>query len=1146
MAVDSATDVTSSVAGHSAELRTFLFADVRGYTRFTQERGDRAAAALVAKFAGLVRDLGHGREGELIELRGDEALVVFGSARQALRCAVEMQQRFRRETEADPDLPLRIGIGLDAGEAVPVEGGYRGEALNLASRLCNLAQPGEVLASEGVVYLGRRVRGLIFAERGLVPLKGFDDPVRVIRVLAEGEPLRANEALLGESEAFSRGDIQLPIGGFLGALPSGVMVGRAEEWQEIMSDMDNVAQGAGRLVLLSGEPGIGKTRLAQEVTLKARHWGFMVGTGRCYEQEQTVPYYPFVECLASLYRESPGSIRAELPSRWSQLIRLLPDELGPAPEREADGQEDQQRLFRAVVGFLQALGETQPVALLLDDLHWADDSSLKLLQHLVRYTRADRILFVGTYRDVEVGRQHPLESFLLDLGREALLTDIAVRRLDEQGTRELLSEMLGDKEDLAGLAELVYERTEGNAFFIQEMIRALVERGDVYRQNGHWERRKVQEMEVPKSVRSVIGQRLSRLSIDAQEILRDASVLGQTFQFDDLLALGNASSRNPRPGSREPHMWTEDEVDAGLEEARTAGLVREADGDHYAFEHALVQQALYAELSTRRRKRLHLAAGTVLEGLSERARVRRASELAWHFLEGDDAERALPYAMMAGDQAEDVFAHGDAERQYRTALELAQDLEDVPSEAEALERMAGVLVIVARYDEALDTLEQAASLHRAGGNLDDEGCVVAQIGQVHYLRGTYDVGIARLRPVVYLLEHDESGGDKDNLALASLYASLARLHVFPGQDEEKLALAQRAAQLAESTGDEALLTGARVTMSDALWRAGQDEEAIRVLEPVISRAESTGDLNNLARALSNAATYYARRGEFQKDRSYYERMLRVVERRGDRGQIVLAAMSLSSNAFLMGEWKRSREYLVRAEGVIAKIGASRLSLWPIAARAWLELREGNLEAALYEAERCRDAAENVGDMDYQRLAERVLAEIDEEHSLPEAALRRLEPWLQDPRGAADSGIQRQIARACLELRRCSEAQEAASLAVGIATTDKDQPELVEGLTVQGAVKAAADDWVEAAALFDQGLWGARRMPFPLGEADALFEYGRMCARKKDVARATDLFSRAGDLYSRLGAIRDVEKVRIALDLVAPDVEPTSRETSAGR
>ena len=177
-----------------AEIRAFLIADVRGYTLFTQQRGDEAAAKLAAKFAQVAREGVQARAGRVIELRGDEALCVFPSPRQAIRAAVELQDRFVDETLADPAIPLGVGIGLDAGEAVPVEGGYRGGALNLAARLCGQAGPGEILASREIVHLARRVEGVTYADRGEVTFKGLPDPVKVIEVSSETGPASARLA----------------------------------------------------------------------------------------------------------------------------------------------------------------------------------------------------------------------------------------------------------------------------------------------------------------------------------------------------------------------------------------------------------------------------------------------------------------------------------------------------------------------------------------------------------------------------------------------------------------------------------------------------------------------------------------------------------------------------------------------------------------------------------------------------------------------------------------------------------------------------------------------------------------------------------------------------------------------------------------
>ena len=182
---EAARSLADRPAPPAADVRTFLIADVRGYTSYTQESGDEAAGELAARFAGLAREVVEAGGGELLELRGDEALSVFGSARQALRAAVELQARFRAHEDGVPVFPLGIGIGLDAGEAVPIEGGYRGGALNLAARLCSLARPGEILASETVVSLARRIEGARFVPRRAVRFKGLASPVRIVEVVSE-------------------------------------------------------------------------------------------------------------------------------------------------------------------------------------------------------------------------------------------------------------------------------------------------------------------------------------------------------------------------------------------------------------------------------------------------------------------------------------------------------------------------------------------------------------------------------------------------------------------------------------------------------------------------------------------------------------------------------------------------------------------------------------------------------------------------------------------------------------------------------------------------------------------------------------------------------------------------------------------------
>ncbi|HEY7975067.1 MAG TPA: hypothetical protein VID72_06975, partial [Ktedonobacterales bacterium] len=535
---------------------------------------------------------------------------------------------------------------------------------------------------------------------------------------------------------------------------------------------------------------------------------------------------------------------------------------------------------------------------LLDDLHWADSASLDLLLHLARQTRASRVLLLGIHRDVELPPHEPLPAALRELHHEHLLERIAVERLGLTGTAALMAACLGRNEVTEEFAAHVHEPTEGNAFFVQEVLRTLIERGDLFRQDEQWQRRAVEEIAVPETVRAAIGERVSRLAPATQTLLREASVLGQAFSFDDLWRMEERD---------------EAEVEAGLAEAMAAGLVRERGDEACRFSHALTRQALAAYLTPRQTRRLHLAAGAAIERQPERARSRRAAELARHFLAGDASERALPYALLAGDQAEALYAHTEAEHHYRTALEVAHALGDRAREAEAAEKLANNLEALARNDGAMEVGLQALAVYRELEDVEGQRRMSAWLAQRYIWRlepGGPAAGWALLTPLLEAAR--DAAPSRGGLELLS---AASQLFSTGGQPAEAVEAAERMLAVAHELGDRYLLAQAHWRLAEMLMAMGRDDDALSALRVALEWLEDIGDLESLVVVLTWIADIQLRHGNLAKCEGDLVRARDLAARIGRPGTVIHTLICLGQWSFWVGNWPRARCCLEQADAI---------------------------------------------------------------------------------------------------------------------------------------------------------------------------------------------------------------------------------------
>ena len=895
-----------------------------------------------------------------------------------------------------------------------------------------------------------------------------------------------------------------------GGTPPSAFVGRERELAELAGGLHDALAGRGRLFLLGGEPGIGKSRLAEELIAHARARGARVLVGRCWEAGGAPAYWPWVQSLRPYLRDTDAeTLRSQLHEGAADVARLLPElrellaDLPPAPALESEGARF--RLFDSMTSFLKSVAAARPLVLVLDDLHAADEPSLLLLQFVARELGESRLLIVGAYRDVDPTLSDPLTTTLTELAREPIARTLELAGLGEADVARFI-ELTAPGASAADLGPAVHAETEGNPLFVGETVRLLAA-------ERRLDEPAIAPLAIPQSVREVIGHRLRHLSDECNRVLTLASVLGREFDLDALAGVSGLS----RGAILEL-------LDEGIE-ARVVSDVPGTIG-RMRFAHALVRDAAYHGLARSRRVQLHWQVGEALEALYSSDLDPHLAELAHHFFEsaaGGNGQKAVDYARRAGARAVTLLAYEEAVRLYEMALAaLGPDgAATARLRCELLLALADAQGRAGDAPSAKSTFLRAAELSRSA----DQPELLARAAVGYGGRFVWDRAVSDERLVPLLEEALAALGEADSPLRVQLLSRLAAALRGEPSRERRERICEEVVHAARRIGDPATLAYALAAAEAALH--GPDTAQRRLTEgsEIISLAARTGDRERLFDGHEHSFWAAWELGDPDRRAAELVSMTRVAEELRQPAQFWMLAAAQATLALSLGRFAEAPELIERAAAV-----GERVLGWSATATRKLQLfllRREQRRLDGFEREVRDYAHEFPSPLVYRAVLAHVYARLERteeaEALLHELTRRDLSDWHVDEEWLVSICL---LAETCAILGDTDCAAPLYELLLPYASLNAvGVPELVLDSTSRplGILATLQGRFEDAARHFEEALRMNERMGARPWIAHTQEDHARMLLRRngeRDRERAEKLLSRAHATYDDLGMRRD--------------------------
>ncbi len=1067
---------------------TIMFEDLEGSTAFASAHGDETWREVQRLHDELVRAELEPRHASDVVFLGDGYLAAFAEPNDALDAAVAIQRGISDHHRAATFQPLRVRVGIHTGEVSRDDrGNLVGTAVHAASRITGKAGGGQIFVSQVV----RDTAANSFADRGLFWLKGFPERWRLFEFLW-------NDAPSAQQGASTR------------------LVGRDDELADLRRLSEQSAAGRGHLALIGGEPGVGKTSLAEDVMADATARGAFTLAGHCYQME-TPPYIPFVEILETIADLLPPDVLArvlgegdgaqEIARMWPGLHRLLPGL--PAP-LALPPEQARRYLFTCLTEALDRLSRLRPIVMLVDDLQWADPSTLLFLQHLTQHLQDMPLMVLGTYRDIELKPGLPFADAFESLIRQPAVDRVTLKRLPRDAVAGVLGS-LADREPPPRLVDVVYSETEGNPFFVEEVFHHLAEEGKLFDADGEWRTDvAVDEDDVPQSVRLLLGRRIAHLSDDSRGVLTTAAVAGRGVGLMLLQRL-----EPDQNGSM---------LDA-LDEAERAHLISfdpQPRDTRLLFSHELIRQTLIADLPTLKRQRIHAQVAEALEAMysGEADPTAHASDLCYHLLQAGplvDPAKTIHQLVMAGNHDIDAAAFEEALRRFEQALAL--EPADQRTQADVEFGLGTALRGLGRWDEAVERWKHAIDAYMRLGERE-------AAGRSAWYATEQLMWIARWDEALLVASDGLNAlGDLANDARVALTADVAAMFGAGGYKEAADQMFAEAETMAGEIGEPALLGQVLSLETMHMYFSGQPRLAVDVGERSAELLRTARDSWNLANARAFVALTAPMTLDFERSRAAAAEATELAERLGHLPARWLAHRSSLLETQIAGDLEQFERFGARDRELISGLPWDSGSLVFSAEAAF---RRGRWDEAIRDHEKAveQEVSEALRPGDVGMLLLALAYAGDRDRAM--ALYAEEEPSLTGIGETASIGTDIFLTAAVEALWLLGEKDEAARWYDAILEYRSKTGTIVRTWdarlleTIAGIAAAAGRNWETAERHFETAIAVAEALPHAIEAADVRRFYAQMLAERGadgDRDRARALITDAVDRYRRLGMPR---------------------------